>query len=182
MEDLKLKRAFGRIRTDMELLSARIDELQSVASLNEDIKEDIKSLRKHNIEKFTQDMQNEFRTIELLVEKFNDKFLETSSLIKNFSRKIDEYHREVDMMKKEHEVFAPTRKEVDNKIESKLKEFSAKQPSIEKTLNDFSELVNEKMTLEIAQLKTEFTEEIAKLYDRFFNELMEIKSSKKKKE
>ena len=184
MEELKLRRAFGRVRSDMEVITSRLEELQSVATLNQDIKEDIKRIRNLRVDKFVEDMQKEFRTIELLVDKFNDKFNETSTLMKSFSNKIDEYKKEVDLMKKEQAVFSPSRKEVETMIDKKVSEGQRSQPNVQATLNDFSELVNEKVDLELSSIRAEMTQEIAKLYDKSYEEITalkkEIDSLKKK--
>ncbi|MFW6009135.1 MAG: hypothetical protein ACOCP8_07720, partial [archaeon] len=76
---------------------------------------------------------------------------------------------------------------VDDKIQSALKTFKyqlsdevKKNKSVMNSLNetDINYLITDKINLEIKSLRVEFTDEIAKLYDRFYNELLDIKHKK----
>lgn len=55
-----------------------------------------------------------------------------------------------------------------------------KNDNLNQNLEEFAEMINEKVTLEVNSLKMEFTEEISKVYDRCFNEILEFKSELQK--
>ena len=76
-------------------------------------------------------------------------------------------------------------KELEDKIEHKFNKLPKKDDSVVRLENnlqnldakvsDFSELVQEKINIEISSLRVEMTEEIAKIYDRVFLEIIDLK-------
>lgn len=56
---------------------------------------------------------------------------------------------------------------------------SVTHDSIQRTLDDFSEMINEKMSMELNGLRLEMTQEIGNLYDKCFTEIVDLKQELK---
>ena len=67
-----------------------------------------------------------------------------------------------------------------NDVRKKNKK-SVDTDEIKESINEIAEMLNEKLNLELNSLRLEFTEELAKLYDRIPNKSVESKEEPKKK-
>ncbi|MDA3856068.1 MAG: hypothetical protein PF569_07440 [Candidatus Woesearchaeota archaeon] len=164
-DDKRLKEAFRKIKQDMFVLSKQIDEIKgSKVSTKTEIKTDFD---KKKFENFVNNVEKELGDLNLYLKEFDDR-------IKHISKKIEISDKE--------------REDIKNKSLLNQSSSQSNKSDIElfdERFGEFSEILNEKVTLEISSLRLEFTEEVANLYDKFFNEILDLKheiTKKQKKE
>ena len=161
MNEEKLRMAFAKVKRDhremankLNHISSKIGELSHMMILSDEIKEKIRKLNTINLERFTHNLENEFKSINNLTKDFNNRFLEASDFIKKFSTELGRYNFELDDLKKE------LRETRNTGANSRLDI---------KVLNDrfieLQDLFSEKVEIETKSLRMEFTEELAKVYD-----------------
>ncbi len=162
MDEQKLKKAFSSIKFDVQKLESAIERLERKTNSSSKKDKEIDQILSI-LESLKSESYENTKRIEAL--NLGEKTLTNSE--NNLVKEIDDLKKKL------------------NSIENKpqpISSSSSSNPNIEEVLNEFSELVNEKMTIEINSLRLEFTEEIAKLYDKCFNEIVELKAQLNKKE
>lgn len=124
---------------------------------------EIKNLKKNN--QLSDEVKKQIKKIE----SFNlDRFtLDMKKELKSIEDLIDEFNSNYKDNKKELEI-----------LKQKIEINSPKLT--QDALNELAEIINEKMTLEITSLKLEFTEEIARVYDKCSIEISNLKNQNKK--
>lgn len=179
MDEKKIKIAFNKIKQDINFLKSQIESLKNNLPLETEIETENKNFKKlkEEFNKLKEKVifidkkpENNYLDIKTIDRKFNDfedmlnkkLDIEISSLKINLNSKLEELNQNIFNIKKE-----PLNKILD--IENIDKK-------IQNTFNQFSEIIDEKISIEINALKLEFTEEIGKLYDKFFSEIVEFKN------
>lgn len=160
MDEKKLRSAFAKIKSDMNALSVEIKALNLKVDKVNKSPSDTETDSKKQIE----NIEADFRMINELVKNFNEKFKDTTELVEKFSDQLEVYHEELLIIKK-------SLKENNN--------VTFDENVLNRNFSSFQELVNEKIDLEISSLRLEFTEEIAKMYDRFYGEIEKVKKEDK---
>ena len=176
MDDKKLKIAFLRVRNDYNALNEKLDELKNQvqessnkAHVEDDIGKSLRKLNKVDFEKFTNNLEAEFKNINKLIDEFNKRFIETGEVIKKFSVELEKYNVEIEDIKKH--LARTSNTTANNDLDVNL---------MGEQLGEYQELLREKVDLEIGSMRLEFTEEIAKLYDRIDSKLNEKHKKKEK--
>lgn len=216
MDDLKLKKAFGKVKKDIFTIAGEVEKIKStlkdfskktpaqksdskVEILSEKISIDkkkqnaeiaklseqsrinldrISSLKRHleslesEIKKLTPYTKTDIKDLEKSVKNANKEIENHSSNIKIINDKLDDFTEIID-----EKVLL----EMENTKQDILKEIDNYQKTENNELSDLSELIQEKINLEISALRLEFTDEIAKIYDKFFSEIIELKENSKDK-
>jgi hypothetical protein len=178
MNEEKIKKAFQKVKLDISSLKEELEEVKSLKSSKgnstflKKIKEELKENRKvieelkqkldsfHNDGNSNLDMNKINEKLEEIVQMLDEKLeLEISNLKLEFTTNLARLEQKV------YELSSNDSVESQSNIEEKVKN----------TLTEFSEIVDEKIQAEVASLKLEYTNEIAKIYDTVFNEFMEFK-------
>lgn len=113
--------------------------------LIQDNKTSEKGIDRIRFENFVNNVEKEFKEILLYTKELDDKLSNVSDSVKQ------------------------------NAKNPKLSKDSKDFEYVDRKLSEFGEILNEKIEIEMSAIKLEFTEEIAKLYDRIFTELIELK-------
>lgn len=160
MDEQKAKFAFAKIKDDIHSLRVQIGHLENQfkivkenISLNEDVKKQIEDIKKFNLEKFVNKMELELGNVNKLLKDFNKKFNDSSSLMNNFSQQIETYNNEFSDFKKK--VFSAKNETANTNLDL---------DRLNKKFEEYQELINEKINLEISQVRLETSTEIARLY------------------
>jgi len=174
MDEVKLKIAFSRIKKDMDYILLELNKVKKINDLNSEVKEHIKEIKKFNIEKFIEKQEREFKNLNNFINEFNAKSNKNSLDIENFQSLIKGYSDEInDLNKKIHDT---NNKTENNRLDIEL--FNEK-------LAEFQELINEKISIEIASLRMEFAEGLNRISHVQNKEVDDLKKklekSKKKK-
>jgi hypothetical protein len=167
MDQKKLKVAFLKVRNDYNALEDKLNQLKNKVEESEtripienDIEKTIKKLDKVDFEKFTTNLENEFKSINILINEFNDRFVQNGEIIKKFSIELEKYNTEIEDIKQQLKRTSNSTANVDLDINL-----------IGEKFEEYQELLQEKVDLEINGMRLEFIEEIAKLYDRIDTKL-----------
>jgi hypothetical protein len=147
MNDQKLKKAFSLVKQDISHLQKRIEHIEAKLSKISDLQFDDSVLFQHLQELKVQSEEQSKRIDSLL--------LQDGSISNTVAVHDDTKIKE---------------------LEEKISNLAIQKGVSEVALQEVSELLSEKIQLEINSLKMEFTSEMAKLYDSCFNEILELKS------
>ena len=205
MNEKKIVDAFRKVKTDMTKIVTELEALKSsksVKSISEiknfpsfkkNVENELKSLNSR-----TKDFENKVNNNHEVLNDLSKSIKEKSSVnldneeldekFEEFAEMINErVSLEISNLKLELETdFARLMADVDKfKLEildvgASSKNKNEKNDNLNQNLEEFAEMINEKVTLEVNSLKMEFTEEISKVYDRCFNEILEFKSELQK--
>ena len=164
MDERKLKSAFSKVRDDMSGLGDDIAKLQMQVA---------QSVRDSTSGKSISDSDNNLSdNVKTLDVELNS----VKKLVSTLSKVVEQNTSDVREMKSE---LCELRKDFGA---DELNENSNKDSInlVNNKLADFQELINGKLTLDIAELRLEFTEEIAKVFDNMAKGLgkVEIKAPK----
>lgn len=162
MDDKKLKIAFLRVKNDYNALNkqlldikSKVDEISEQLPLNSDIERSLRKLEKVDLEKFTTNLEIEFKNINRLIGDFNKRFIDSGEIIKKFSRELEGYNKEIESIKTHMVKTTNTAANANLDVNLMGERFAEMQ-----------ELLSEKMSVEIASVRIEFIEEISKLYEK----------------
>jgi len=155
MDEKKLKSAFTKIKGDMSNLSQDIATLRmQVASVTRDgVQPAVPRTSQIDIDSLVKNLEIELQNLNSSIKGLNTEFLENVKVTNAHTREITKC------------------KDLIGDLDEKIDGFSSSGTSSEdvRILNskfgDFQELINEKLTLEVNQLRLEFMEEIAKVFD-----------------
>ena len=168
--DHKIKEAFARVKTDMDMLRMHVNDLKKTNTLTDDVKKQIDRIRRLNVEQFTQDMQNEFKSINSLIKEFNIRFKKNSEDMIEISKKLDKFNNEVRDLKSK--IVSAQNKAANSSLDVNL---------INERIPQLQELLNEKISLEVASIKLETRNEIiylAEEVERLKSELAFMRGEK----
>ncbi len=146
MRDDRLKEAFKKVKEDMMLLTK---EIEGVKSETRGVKRETSDFDKKKFDNFVKNVENELNSMNLYIREFDDK-------LKHLSLQVGKTLEEQKIMQ--------------NDKTSKID-----MNSIDERFQELSEILGEKISLETASIRMEFTEEIAKIYDKVFNEILDLK-------
>ncbi|MFW5704865.1 MAG: hypothetical protein ACOCXG_03390 [Nanoarchaeota archaeon] len=209
MDEKKLKVAFSNIKKDIEDLQKQVKKAKELATLNEDIKLQLETLKNFNLEGFVENMEEEFKSINKLLQTFNFRFNANVEEFKKFSTRMQKYSNELQFVKKQVQENTaktlPAEKNITPELEKYEKQFedmrkgftedikkliaeitklkeekkdsNPQSPEKDFTLaiKEIGNILSEKIDFEVNQLREETTEEIARVYDRHFSEIAELK-------
>ena len=170
MDSQKAKKAFAAVKSDMQNITYKIERIErsmrKKPQKDKEIDQILSALQSLKAETF----ENTTR-IEALNTVING---DTSS------QETISYQKDIeDLRSKLKEIEA---KQVPVVSKTASKQSVSQDQKIENTFNEFSEIMNEKIQIEMNSLRLEFTEEIAKLYDKCFNEILSLKAQLDKQE
>lgn len=157
MNDKKLREAFLKVKKDMDNLNLKLSKLEKQNSNT--ISNNVSNKDKSKNKKIEQEFE-EFA--QMMDEKVS---MEIAGIKLEFESQIARLSSELTAQQSE-----------EKRLDLKSKQCDEIENKVENSLGEFSEILNDRVTLEINSLKSEFTEEVAKLYDKFFNEIVEFKS------
>lgn len=163
------------MQKDLSELSKLVSEFNTrFKNSDEEINKFSKKLKKyHNelleVKKNLSTNTNETTNAELDLRVLNERFSEFEELI-NEKMSLENASLKLEL---EDEIAT-----ISDRVESKQTQSGegVSENALEIHMREFNELINEKITLEINSMRLEFTEEIGKLYDRFYNEIIDIKT------
>jgi hypothetical protein len=127
-------------------------EIDTIRTNTKDVKVKSSDFDKKKFDNFVKNVENELNSMNLYIREFDDK-------LKHLSLQVGKSIEE-------------------QKNESPKIDINA----IDMRFEELSEILNEKISLETASIKLEFTEEIAKIYDKVFNEILDLKNDLSKVE
>lgn len=159
MRESKIKEAFKKVKEDMFVLSKQMDDLKQKTKTASSKKDNFDSKKFDN---FVKNVENELNALNLFTREFDDK-------LKHLSLQLNQVTNE--QKKIEEKSLQNQSSTQNNKIDIEL---------IDERFEELSEILNEKISLETASIKLEFTEEIAKIYDKVFNEILDLKNDMNK--
>lgn len=170
MDSQKAKKAFAAVKSDMQDITYKIERLErsmrKKPQKDKEIDQILSALQSLKAETF----ENTTR-----IEALNTVVSGDTS-----SQETISYQRDIeDLRSKVKEIEA---KQVPVVSKTTSKQSVSQDQKIENTFNEFSEIMNEKIQIEMNSLRLEFTEEIAKLYDKCFNEILSLKAQLDKQE
>ncbi len=168
MDEQKLKVAFFRIKNDISYINSELKTIKKVNSLNSEVKKEIEEIKKFNLEKFVNNMKNELKSLNLFINDFNDKFKKNNHDVENFQKLLKNYNIEIDEIKKK--LTSITNRSENNHLDFEI---------FEKRFQEFQELINEKVSMEISSIRLEFADGLNRI-SHFQNK--EINVFKKKLE
>lgn len=166
-----------KIKEDMDLLKAEIKSLKNKPEEKSkltfgglDLLKDEFEKLKNKVKDIRGGPENSYLDMEMIDSRFNNfqemvlgkLDLEISSLKFELNSNLEKLNDDILSIKKELTTKGAPSADIDQKVQN--------------TFTNFSEIIDEKMNLEVNSLKIEFTEEIAKLYDRFFSEIVDFKN------
>lgn len=167
MNEEKLRKAFAAIKVDMDKTKSQLEKIEKNVHK--------KPQKDKEIDQILSILQS------LKAETYeNTKRVEALNTVVNPNTSKQEsksYQKDIDMLSKrikELEVKPPLFPQKNEPV------LPVNEQKIENTFNEFSEIMNEKMQIEMNSLRLEFTEEIAKLYDKCFNEIISLKADMEK--
>lgn len=197
MEQKKIKAAFSNAKRDILFLKKELENVE--ARFSSLLRDQVGSLQTTTRELQTIAQDNSHRLSHLknrdviikkeaLPEEFLNEFLEMKQRIstiesdklnsneqRDFSEIVELLQEKIDME------LASFKMEISQNLASFEQRFSTKEPSedknsaVQQSFEEFSELLDEKVSMELNGLRMEMTEEIGKLYDTCFNEIIELK-------
>ncbi len=205
MEQKKIKAAFSNAKRDILFLKKELENVEArfssllrdqVGSLQTTTRE-LKTLAEDNSHRLSH-LKNRDVVIkkESLPEEFLNEFLEVkqrlSSLESSTSNQPQptqekEFGEIVELLQEKIDMeLASFKMEISQNLASFEQAHSAKESpqnnsveeqdqKIQRSFEEFSELLDEKVSMELNGLRMEMTEEIGKLYDTCFNEIVELK-------
>lgn len=167
MDNNKLKKAFKNVKTDIGKLSEEVTSLKIEIARGELSKTASQTsvsngFEKKRLDNLVKNVENEFKKLNLNIKELDDK-------ISMNNKKDGQIEFSQSKLKKQIE------RNISN-IEKNYLNVS----SVEERFAEFSELINEKISLETASMRLEFTDEIAKIYDKLYAQ-PETKSAPPKK-
>lgn len=170
MDSQKAKKAFAAVKSDMQNINYKIERLErsmrKKPQKDKEIDQILSALQSLKAETF----ENTTR-----IEALNTVVSGDTS-----SQETISYQKDIeDLRSKVKEIEA---KQVPVVSKTTSKQSVSQDQKIENTFNEFSEIMNEKIQIEMNSLRLEFTEEIAKLYDKCFNEILSLKAQLDKQE
>lgn len=170
MDSEKAKRAFTAIKIDIDNINSKLERIERVA-----MKKPQKDKEIDQILSVLQSLKAETFENTKRVEALNTLVHEGSSKQETISyqKDIEDLRKQVKELEAKKTLISSTQKSVVSTVDDQ---------KIENTFNEFSEIMNEKMQIEMNSLRLEFTEEIAKLYDKCFNEILNLKAQLDKQE
>lgn len=175
MDEKKLKQAFSKVKTDFDLLDLEVSQIKTHLgklsqgiSISSDIQKQIKKLENVDLETFVLNLESEFKSIHTLMTDFNQRFNQTSKFIEKFSNEMEKYNSELADLKAKL-----------NKTQNSTANTKLDVNILNEKFTELQELLSEKVDLELGSLRLEFTEELAKVYDRIYTEV-ESKSQTQK--
>lgn len=187
MDEKKLKVAFSKVKGEISILSGDIAKVRmQVAQVTRDgiIEEKSKGFDNSNNEEFMKGLEVEVLAIKKLVSelsgKMDDNFKKSEanefdiSIIKNDLKTLDgdisECSEKIDVSNSKSD------------MKSTCEDVTSEQIVLmNEKLTDFQELVNEKLSTEIAELRLEMTEEISKVFDNMTKGLEKIDKNDREK-
>jgi len=174
IENYKLNKFSQNIEKEIKKLNLQIKEFNIKQKKNnielQEFKKNVIDLEKEIIiikKKLSKDINSTANTqldIQVLDEKLNElhNIITEKIALENAENKLE---MQTELAKLSTEF---------NKLNKNTKK-SFETEKIQNNLNEIAEMLNEKMTIEINTLRLEFTQEMAKLYDRFYNEIISVK-------
>lgn len=172
-------------KSNLETLNKRIESLSK--DFNKKYKTLINNDNNNNSDSNVKNDAFDFNVIENDLDDFKKTF---EDQVTNFENQQKSNEENIESLKQDVEILKVNINTIDTdnqKEISKIKEDinSLKKKSKNKVsqtqlkdnqLNEIMEGLSEKGTLELSNLKLEFTDEIAKIYDKFFAEILDLKS------
>jgi hypothetical protein len=149
MDEKKLKSAFSKVKSDMGVLGDNVAKLQmQVAQSVRDSSDSSKSSVDSKLVDRTKNLEVELNSVKTLISTL-------SKLVEQNTHDVRDMMSEVKDLRDDFDV--------DGVSENANKENIT---IVNTKLADFQDLINEKLTLEIAELKLEMSEEIATVFDK----------------
>ena len=175
MNERKLKSAFEKIKIDMLALSSQLNELREDKNKqtevsNSQIKKELKEINEL-LKTFGSTVESNRKKIETLLKQLMIRNEQFEELI---SEKISMELGNLDLKETQDNI---NLKEEIKLVREEISELASKGlgQNVEDAFTEFNELINEKIQIELNSLRLEVTEEIAKLYDKCFSEILELK-------
>lgn len=166
MDGNKLKSAFNKVKSDIGGLSQDIATLQmQVASITRDSNSQVPETivldgsdenlaKKSDVESLVNNLEKELKNVKNSIRDLNFQFLENVKVTNAHTREISKCNDTVSGL--DLKVVSS-----DSKSKSSLSDIAM----LNDKFGDFQELINEKLTLEMNQIRLEFMEEIARVFD-----------------
>ncbi len=167
MNKEKIKKAFSKVKEDINYIKLETDQkleeitkelkkleneiynLKSVSRLNEDIKQQIDRLRRLNIDDYIYQLKENYTFIKSINDDFNKRF--------------DSFHMQFNELKEKLDRFSSIASTNSKEITSILRK-----------VEELNKLFNEKIDLEIANLRLEFLKEIDNLKGDIIKEVEKL--------
>ncbi len=160
MDEKKIKNAFKKVKKDTDYLLKEITSLKIELAREEMGKKDVSGSKK--IDNFIKNVEDEFKKLNLSLKELEDKIKHNENTLKATSKNIEKLNN------------------LHDKNYQDIEQNYLSVSSIEERFAEFTELINEKVDLEIGSLKLELTEEIARIYDKFYLKELEFEKAAKK--
>jgi hypothetical protein len=162
MDERKLKSAFTKVKGDMSILDDNVAKLQmQVAQSVRNSGVVSSSSVDSSLVDSTKSLEVELNSVKKLVSALSKLVEQNTNDVKDIKSEFAELREELDV----DGVDETANKESIHLVNSKLA--------------DFQELINGKLTLEIAELRLEFSEEIAKVFDNITRGLEKVEFNAK---
>ena len=166
MDERKLKSAFSKVKSEMNVLD------DNVAKLQMQVAQSVRDSSSVSVTKSNSDLDSS------LVDRCKNLEVELNSvktLVSTLSKLVKQNTNDVKDMKSEVKELRDDF-DVDGVSENSNKENIS---LVNTKLADFQDLINEKLTLEIAELKLEMSEEIANVFDKMAVGLAKVEEKSK---
>jgi chromosome segregation ATPase len=177
MNERKVKEAFNKVKTEVTGLKnlsfdlrRRLGKVEEAALLSQEVKKEIEKLKELKINEFISKLEKDVDKLMNFISSMEKKSTQTNSTIEKISKKIEVSKTEFEDLKKK---FSKTQSESQN-TNLELKSF------LEQT-QEFEQLVNEKVSMEISSLKLEFREQFAQQAQEL-EKIKKLSNSNKEKE
>jgi hypothetical protein len=162
MDENKLKSAFSKVKSEMSVLDDSVAKLQmQVAQSVRDSGSKSSSIVESKLSDKVTNLDVELNSVKKLVSTLSKLVEQNTNDVKELKSDFSELKEELDL---------------DGTGESANKESIY---LVNSKLADFQELINGKLTLEIAELRLEFSEEIAKVFDNMTRGLEKVELNSK---
>lgn len=180
MDNDKIKTAFRRVKEDIFILSSDLyrikEELKREkknVEVEPEVKRQIQEIKETDIKGFTQRVQQEFSSRDNQFSALYGKMTKISEDIQLIANSMQKNKLEITEMNKKFNAMQKWAEKTNSAVDLLSKEMKmVKMQSVEKSkigesLSEFNMMMNEKISLEMNNLRFEFAEEIKKLYDTF---------------
>lgn len=178
MNEKKLKSAFWKIKSDMDVIhshlngvKSRVKRQEEVLELSREIKKDIDYLKKIDLASFVKNLEKEVDTINDFILNMSSRTEEMEKIAKSYNSQISKLDSDIKGIKK--------------KIGSAMNETQNTNLDM-KVLNEhtaeFEMMIDEKVTLENSNLKLEIDTKLARLASDIDKISREVEKSKKVKQ